>query len=46
LKQQKGLRILVLELNDVDFVANDSDFELILNCINKEYPVGMTILSL
>jgi deoxyguanosine kinase len=46
LKQQQGLRILVLELNDVDFVANDSDFEMILDYINKEYPIGMTILRL
>ncbi|MBS4012146.1 MAG: deoxynucleoside kinase [Bacteroidetes bacterium] len=46
LKQQKNLRILVLELNEIDFVANASDFEFILEKINKDYPVGMTIVSL
>ncbi len=46
LKQQKNLRILVLELNEIDFVANSKHFDLILDKINKEYPIGMTIVSL
>lgn len=46
LKQQQNLRILVLELNNIDFVENEEDFNLILSKINHDYPKGMTVISL
>ncbi len=46
LKQQKGLRILVIELNELDFVESKQDFDFLINKINSNYPIGMTLLSL
>ncbi|MBK7850375.1 MAG: deoxynucleoside kinase [Bacteroidetes bacterium] len=40
-KQQTGIRILVLDTNEVDFVGNPIDYQEILNLINADYSPGI-----
>ncbi len=40
-KQQTGIRILVLDTNEVDFVGNSVDYQEILNLINADYSPGI-----
>lgn len=40
-KQQQGVRILVLDTNDVDFVSNSKHYEEILSLVNKDYDPGI-----
>lgn len=42
LKQQSKLRILVLDINALDFVKNTSDYKIIIDAINLQYPHGIT----
>lgn len=42
LKQQKQLKILLLDVNALDFVKTSDDYLRIVDTINKEYPVGIT----
>lgn len=42
LKQQPKLRILLLDMNAIDFVAYTTHLEMVLNAIDKNYPVGIT----
>ncbi len=42
LKQQRNLRILVLDINQLDFVKNPGDYQRIIECILQEHPKGMT----
>ncbi len=46
LKQQPHLRILLLDVNALDFVARPADFEKIVNTMNLEYPKGLTRIKL
>lgn len=46
LKQQEGLRTLVLSMDNVDFVANSSHFDRILGLIERKFPVGMNYVDL
>ncbi len=46
LKQQPGLRILVIDTNAIDFVAYPSHLQMIMECIEGDYPRGMTHISL
>ncbi len=46
LKQQPHLRVLVLDVNALDFVAHTEHFHLITEAMNQDYPVGMNRLSL
>jgi len=41
IRQQQGMRILLIDTNHLDFVANPSDFEKLVNLIMQEYPVGV-----
>ncbi len=41
IKQQKGLRILILNTNNLDFVNNKTDYEKIVSVIMKEYNPGI-----
>ncbi len=41
LKQQRKMRILLLDMNEVDFVAYSSHLEMILECIDRDYPPGL-----
>ncbi len=40
-KQQQGARILVLDTNNVDFVSNSKDYDIILDLINADYCPGI-----
>lgn len=46
LRQQPQLRILLLDINALDFVAYPRDFEKIVDALNQEYPKGMTRITL
>jgi deoxyadenosine/deoxycytidine kinase len=46
LKQQPQLRILLLDVNEIDFVAHPSHFNKIVEVMNEELPKGMTRLKL
>jgi len=41
IKQQKDLRILILDTNSLDFVNRPNDFQKILQVIDREYPLGV-----
>lgn len=41
IKQQQDLRILILDVNNVDFVHIESDYQKMLDIICHEYPVGI-----
>jgi deoxyguanosine kinase len=42
LKQQKNLKVLLIDINHLDFVENKSHYNTIVETINKEYPAGIT----
>jgi deoxyguanosine kinase len=46
LKQQPQLRILLLDINALDFVARPADFQKIVDAINLDYPKGLTRIKL
>ncbi len=46
LKQQPGLRVLVIDTNAIDFVAYPSHFQMVMDCIEKDYPRGMNHVNL
>ncbi len=46
LKQQKGLKILLLDINHLDFVENPQHYNLIIDAINQQYPIGITAVTL
>lgn len=41
IKQQTDQRILILDVNNIDFVHSESDYDKILEIIMQEYPVGI-----
>lgn len=41
IKQQTNMRILVLDTNNLDFVHNQKDYDLLVDVINKEHPIGI-----
>lgn len=42
LRQQTNLKVLLLDINKLDFVENPMHYELIINAINQDYPAGIT----
>lgn len=40
-KQQEGLRIVVLDTNEVDFVHDMNDYNRILEILQQDFPVGL-----
>ena len=46
LNQQTKMRILIIDINKLDFVKNPKDFQYIIDAINQEHPVGITRLYL
>jgi deoxyguanosine kinase len=42
LKQQKNLKVLLMDINNIDFVENPSHYKTIIETINKDYPAGIT----
>jgi len=41
IKQQNGLRILILDTNSIDFVNCKEDYNKVLQIIDKDYPLGV-----
>lgn len=41
IKQQQGLRVLLIDTNNLDFVAHQSDYDTLIKIILQEYPVGI-----
>ncbi len=46
IRQQTDLRILILDVNHIDFVHNEEDYKRILHCIFQEYPIGIHRIEL
>jgi deoxyguanosine kinase len=44
LKQQKSLKVLLLDINQLDFVENPAHYHLLVNLINREHPAGITTI--
>jgi deoxyguanosine kinase len=44
LKQQKNLKVLLLDINQLDFVENLSHYHLLVDLINRDYPAGITTI--
>ena len=45
-QQQNNMRILLLDTNDLDFVANEKDYQRIIEAINQPYEIGLHRISL
>ena len=41
IRQQQGLRVLVIDTNQLDFVAHQQDYDKLIKIIEKEYPIGI-----
>jgi deoxyguanosine kinase len=41
IKQQQGLRVLLIDTNKLDFVAHQQDYDQLINIIMQDYPVGI-----
>jgi deoxyadenosine/deoxycytidine kinase len=41
IRKQQGLRVLLIDTNQLDFVANEYDYDTLVNLILQEYPVGI-----
>lgn len=46
LKQQPQLRILMLDINKLDFVSSNNDYQKIIEAIDQDYPKGITRIEL
>jgi deoxyadenosine/deoxycytidine kinase len=46
IRQQTDMRILILDINNIDFVHNESDYQKILDVIFQDYPVGIKRIEL
>ena len=46
IRQQNDMRILVLDTNNIDFVANESDYHKIVEAIDQPYDIGVHRLVL
>ena len=45
-QQQDNMRILILDTNHLDFVANESDYRRIIEAIDRPYDVGLHRIAL
>lgn len=45
IRQQQGLRVLLIDTNSLDFVANEEDYLTLIKIIATEYPVGIHRIS-
>ncbi len=41
IRQQQGLKILIIDTNQLDFVAHEGDYDKLLNLIMQDYPIGV-----
>lgn len=40
-REQNNMRILILDTNRLDFVANERDYQMIMDAINQPYGIGL-----
>ena len=45
-QQQNSMRILLIDTNHLDFVANEGDYQRIINVIDRPYDIGLHRVSL
>ena len=45
IKQQQGLRVLLIDTNKLDFVAHAGDYDKLTSIIMQQYPVGIHRIS-
>lgn len=45
IRQQTDARILIIDTNNIDFVNNADDYQLLKNTIMKEYPMGIHTIA-
>ena len=41
IRQQQGLRVLLIDTNKLDFVAHQEHFDILVDIISQEYPAGI-----
>jgi len=41
IRQQKDLRILILDTNKLDFVNSEADYRKIINVMNRDFDLGV-----
>lgn len=46
IKQQPGMRILLVDLSNLDFVANPAEFNELTGLLHKDYPTGINYINL
>lgn len=46
IKQQPGMRILLVDLSNIDFVANKEDFNALTGLVHKDYPTGINYINI
>ena len=46
IRQQQGLRVLLIDTNKLDFVARQEDYDTLIGIIMQEYPVGIHRITL
>jgi deoxyguanosine kinase len=45
LKQQQGMKILIVDTNEMDFVNREDDFRKMVGILESEYPEGITRIN-
>jgi deoxyadenosine/deoxycytidine kinase len=46
IRQQQGLRVLLIDTNNLDFVARQEDYDKLTSIIMQEYPLGIHRITL
>ena len=46
IKQQSDMRILIIDINNADFINNRESYESIIEAINRDYEVGISRVTL
>jgi deoxyadenosine/deoxycytidine kinase len=41
IRQQQGMRILIIDTNHIDFVANRMDYDKLVDLIMRDHPIGV-----
>ena len=45
-KQNRGLRVLMINANELDFVANETHFDFLFDLLNQAQPKGITSINM
>ena len=45
-KQNRGLRVLIVNANELDFVANEAHFDFLFDLLNQAHPKGLTSINM